>query len=131
MALQNAQNNRSMTEVLHDIFANIQEIVHSEFKLAKTEISEQAAKAARSSAPLGGGIVLGLYAFGFILLAIVYALETVVAAWLAALIVGAGVALVAAILISVGRKRLQQVKMPQKTIVSVKENVQWAKNQIS
>ena len=131
MALQNAQNNRSMTEVLQDIFANIQEIVRSEFKLAKTEISEQAAKAAKSSAPLGSGIVLALYAFGFMLLAIVYALEMVVAAWLAALIVGAAVGVVAAILISVGRKRLMQVRMPEKTIISVKENVQWAKNQIS
>ena len=130
MALQNAQNNRSMTDVLQDIVANIQEIVRSEFQLAKTEISEEAAKAAKSSAPLGGGIVLALYAFAFILLAIVYALEMVVAAWLAALIVGAAVAVVAAILISVGRKRLQQVKMPERTIVSVKENVQWARNQI-
>ena len=128
---QNAQNNRTMTEVLQDIVANIQEIFRSEFKLAKTEISEEAAKAAKSSAPLGSGIVLSLYAFGFILLAIVYALEIVVAAWLAALIVGVAVAVVAAILISVGRKRLKQVRMPEKTIVSVKENVQWAKNQIS
>ena len=128
---QNAQNNRTMTEVLQDIVANIQEIFRSEFKLAKTEISEQAAQAAKSSAPLGSGIVLSLYAFGFILLAIVYALEIVVAAWLAALIVGVAVAVVAAILISVGRKRLKQVRMPEKTIVSVKENVQWAKNQIS
>lgn len=131
MALQNAQNNRSMTDVLQDIVANIQEIVRSEFRLAKTEINEEAAKAAKSSAPLGSGIVLSLYAFGFILLAIVYALEIVVAAWLAALIVGVAVAVVAAILISVGRKRLKQVRMPGKTIVSVKENVQWAKNQIS
>jgi uncharacterized membrane protein YqjE len=128
---QNAQNNRTMTEVLQDIVANIQEIFRSEFKLAKTEIREQAAKAAKSSAPLGSGIVLSLYAFGFILLAIVYALEIVVAAWLAALIVGVAVAVVAAIMISVGRKRLKQVRMPEKTIVSVKENVQWAKNQIS
>jgi uncharacterized membrane protein YqjE len=130
MALQNAQNNRSMTEVFQDIVANIQEIVRSEFRLAKTEISEQAAKAAKSSAPLGSGIVLALYALGFILLAVVYALEMVVAAWLAALIVGLAVAVMAAILISVGRQRLKQVKMPQKTMVSVKENVQWAKNQI-
>jgi uncharacterized membrane protein YqjE len=131
MALQNMQNNRSVTEVLQDIVANVQEIVRSEFKLARTEIGEQATRAAKSSAPLGSGIVLGLYALGFILLAIVYALEMVVAAWLAALIVGAAVAVVAAILVSVGRKRLEQVKMPERTMASVKENVQWAKNQIS
>ena len=130
MALQNMQNNRSVTEVLQDIVANIQEIVRSEFKLARTEIGEQATRAAKSSAPLGSGMVLGLYALGFILLAIVYALEMVVAAWLAALIVGAAVAVVAAILVSVGRKRFEQVKKPQRTMANVKENVQWAKNQI-
>jgi len=130
MALQNMQNNRSVTEVLQDIVANIQEIVRSEFKLARTEIGEQATRAAKSSAPLGSGIVLAPYALGFILLAIVYALEMVVAAWLAALIVGVAVAAVAAILVSVGRKRLEQVKMPQRTMASVKENVEWAKNQI-
>jgi len=130
MALQNMQNNRSVTEVLQDIVANIQEIVRSEFKLARTEIGEQATRAAKSSAPLGSGIVLAPYALGFILLAIVYALEMVVAAWLAALIVGVAVAVVAAILVSVGRKRLEQVKMPQRTMASVKENVEWAKNQI-
>ena len=130
MALQNMQNTRSVTEVLQDIVANIQEIVRSEFKLARTEIGEQATRAVSSSAPLGSGIVLALYALGFILLAIVYALEMVVAAWLAALIVGAAVAVVAAVLVGVGRKRLEQVKMPQRTMASVKENVQWAKNQI-
>ena len=130
MALQNMQNNRSVTEVLQDIVANIQEIVRSEFKLARTEIGEQATRAAKSSAPLGSGIVLAPYALGFILLAIVYALEMVVAAWLAALIVGVAVAVVAAILVSVGRKRVEQVKMPQRTMASVKENVEWAKNQI-
>src|SRR6266403_4823244 len=124
MALQNMQNNRSVTEVLQDIGANIQEIVRSEFKLARTEIGEQATRAAKSSAPLGSGIVLAPYALGFILLAIVYALEMVVAAWLAALIVGVAVAAVAAILVSVGRKRLEQVKMPQRTMASVKENVE-------
>jgi uncharacterized membrane protein YqjE len=120
-----------MAEVLQDITGNIQEIIRSEFRLAKAEISEEAAKAARSSVPLAVGLVLALYAFGFILLAIVHALSAVVDAWLASLIVGVAVLVISVILVSVGRKRFQQVKVvPEKTIGTMKENVQWARHQI-
>jgi uncharacterized membrane protein YqjE len=131
MALHNAQNGRSMTELLQDIIADIQEIVRSEFRLAKAEIQEETAKVARSGIPLIVGLLLGLYALGFILLAVVHALSLVVDAWLAALIVGFGVAVISLILIGIGRNRLKGVKVvPEKTIGTVKENVQWAKHQI-
>ncbi|HEY4817647.1 MAG TPA: phage holin family protein [Candidatus Acidoferrum sp.] len=131
MAQQNLQNGRSMAEVLQDIVANIQEIFRSEFRLAKAEIHEETTKIARSSIPLGVGVLLALYAFGFILLAAVHALGTVVDAWLAALIVGVTVLVISMILVSIGRKRLKEVKVvPEKTIGTVKENVQWARHQI-
>jgi len=128
---QTTSNGRTMSEVLQDIVANIQEIVRSEFRLAKVEIHEETTKAVRSSIPLVIGVLLSLYALGFILLAVVHALSMVVDAWLAALIVGAGVLAISMILVSVGRKRFKQVKVvPEKTVVTVKENVQWAKHQI-
>jgi uncharacterized membrane protein YqjE len=120
-----------MAEVLQDIVANTQEIFRSEFRLAKAEIREETTKIARSSMPLGIGVLLALYALGFILLAAVHALATVVAAWLAALIVGVTVLVLSIILVSIGRTRLKQVKVvPEKTIGTVKENVQWARHQI-
>jgi len=128
---QTTSNGRTMTEVLQDIVANIQEIVRSEFRLAKVEIHEETTKAVRSSIPLVIGVLLSLYALGFILLAVVHALSMVVDAWLATLIVGAAVLVISMILVSVGRKRFKQVKVvPEKTVVTVKENVQWAKHQI-
>jgi uncharacterized membrane protein YqjE len=131
MPPQNAPNGRSMAELLQNIIADVQEIVRSEFRLAKAEVQEETAKVARSGIPLLAGLLLGLYALGFILLAAVHALSTVVDAWLAALIVGFGVAVTSAILISIGRNRLKGVKVvPEKTIGTVKENVQWAKHQI-
>jgi len=131
MPPQNAPNGRSMAELLQNIIADVQEIVRSEFRLAKAEVQEETAKVARSGIPLLAGLLLGLYALGFILLAAVHALSTVVDAWLAALIVGFGVAVTSAILIGIGRNRLKGVKVvPEKTIGTVKENVQWAKHQI-
>jgi uncharacterized membrane protein YqjE len=131
MAVQHTQNGRSIAEVLQDIVQNIQEIFRSEFRLAKVEIHDEAAKALRFSIPLVIGLVLSLYALGFILLAVVHALSTVVDPWLASLIVGAAVLVISIGLINIGRKRLKQVKVvPEKTIGTVKENVQWAKHQI-
>lgn len=128
---QNASTRRTMGEVLQDIVANVQEIVRSEFRLAKVEIHEETTKAVRSSVPLLIGALLSLYALGLILLAVVHALSTVVDAWLAALIVGVGVLIISMILVSVGTKRFKQVKVvPEKTVGSMKENVQWAKHQI-
>ena len=131
MPPQNASNGRSIAELLQNIIADVQEIVRSEFRLAKAEIQQETAKVARSGIPLIVGLLLGLYALGFILLAAVHALSIVVDAWLAALIVGFGVGVISLILISVGRNRLKGVKVvPGKTIGTVKENMQWAKHQI-
>lgn len=126
-----APNQRTVPEVLQDIVGNIQEIIRSEFRLGTAEIKEEAAMAAKPVATVGAGIIFGVYALGFLFLAIVYALSTVVAPWLAALIVTGATALVAAILVASGRGQLKKVKVvPKKTIATVKENVQWATNQM-
>jgi hypothetical protein len=57
---------------------------------------------------LGVGIVLSLYAFGFLLLAAVYGLATQVSVWLAALIVAGVVGMIALVTIAVGKSKLQQ-----------------------
>jgi uncharacterized membrane protein YqjE len=131
MAVPSTPNGRSMAEVLQDIVGNIQDIFRSEFRLAKAEIQEETAKAVHSGIPLAIGGLLSLYALGFILLAIVHGLSTVMEPWLASLIVGIAVLVVSMALIAAGRKRLKQVRVvPEKTIETVKENVQWAKSQI-
>jgi hypothetical protein len=81
------QGDRTFTEVIQDIIGNVQAIIRSEIRLAKTEVKEEATKAGKASAILAAGATLGLYAGGFLLLTIARALEIVVAPWLATLIV--------------------------------------------
>jgi hypothetical protein len=51
--------------------------------------------------------------------------------WLAALLVGTGLAIVALALMSSSGKKLKRINpTPDKTIQSLEENVQWAKHQI-
>jgi uncharacterized membrane protein YqjE len=125
------QNGRSVPEVLQDIVGNIEEIIRSEFRLAKAEVKQEASQAAPPLKMIVVGAAIGFYALGFLLFTLVMGLATVVATWLAALIVGAVLGLIAFVLITTASKRLKQVnKVPERTIESMKENVQWAKNQI-
>jgi uncharacterized membrane protein YqjE len=120
---------RPFSELLQDIVANLQEIVRSEIRLAKTELSEETQKTIRAAAFLVAGGLLGLYALGFLLLSAVYALAIVLPDWLAPLLVALLVAVVAGALLMIGRNRLKSVSPLPKTVSSVKEDIQWAKNQ--
>lgn len=124
------QGERSFSDVLESIVGNVQSIIRSEIQLAKTEVKEEATNAARATGILAGGAVFGLYAVGFLLLTIVRALENVTPPWLASLIVAVLVGVAAFVAISTGRDRLKHVHpTPDRTIKSVKENVEWVKDQ--
>lgn len=125
------QPQRRVSDVLQDIVGNVQQIIRSEVVLAKVEIKEKAQRASKPAAVLATGTVLGLYGLGFLLLAAVYALSLVVAAWLAALIVGGVLAIAGGILVGKSRQALREIDpIPKKTVETVKENVQWAKDRI-
>ena len=74
---------------------------------------------------------MGLYGLGFLLLAAVYALSSVMPAGFAALIVGGVLAIVSVALVTSSVKRLKSLRpASDKTIQTLKEDVQWAKEQI-
>jgi len=123
------QMQRSVPAVLHDIVDNLQDIIRSEFCLAKTELKEQAAAATRPVATLGAGIFAAIYGAGFLLLAAVYGLSRVMADWQAALLVGAACAVFGMILVSASKSKLKRLSLkPERTMHSLEENVQWAKH---
>jgi uncharacterized membrane protein YqjE len=121
---------RSFSDVFQDIVRNLQEIVRSEVRLAKTEIREEAVKAKSSATLLGGGAVTGLFAVLFFLLTILYALVRVMPDWAAAMVVGAVLAVIAGITLSAGTKQLKVIHpTPERTVETIKENVEWVKQQ--
>ena len=126
-----SQRPRPVPEVLQDIVGNLQEIIRSEFLLAKTELKEEAKQAAKPAVTFGVGLIFGIYGMGFLLLAAVYTLALVMPVWLAALLVGTSLAIAALALMSSGGKKLKHINpTPDKTIQSLEENVQWAIHQI-
>ena len=120
------QVHRSIPEVLQDIVGNLQEIIRSEFRLAKAELKEEASRASKPVVTFGVGLVFGFYGIGFLLLSLVYWLTTLMAVGLAALLIGAGLAIVAIALMSSSGQKLKRVNpTPDKTIRSLEENVLW------
>jgi uncharacterized membrane protein YqjE len=123
-----AAGDRSLSDVFQDIIRNVQEIVRSEVRLAKTEIREEAARAKSPTLLLGAGVVTAIFAMLFLLLMIVYALALVMPSWEAALIVGAVLAVVASVILTAAIGRFKQIHpIPERTVETIKENVEWAK----
>lgn len=125
-----AENSRSIADVLQDILANVQGIVRAEVRLAKTEVTEEATKAGRAAGLLAGGLVAAFFTIWLLLLTLLFALGTVVPMWAAALILFVITAGITAFLLAAGKKRFKTVHAtPEKTIETIKENVEWAKSQ--
>jgi uncharacterized membrane protein YqjE len=122
-----ATADRSISSVLHDIVGNVQDIVRSELRLARTELTEELAKARKGAMLLGVGSVMLTFSVLFALVAIVYALSLVMPGWAAAAVVALGVGAIAALCVSIGIKRLKSMRAVPKTTETLKENAEWAR----
>jgi len=126
-----AAESRSLAEIAQDVFRNVQQIVRLEVSLAKAEARGELIKAKASALTLGIGAVTGLYAMLFLLFAAVHALTLFMPNWAAALLVGGVLAVIAAISLTNGVKQFKQIHpAPDRTVETIKENIEWAKQQV-
>jgi uncharacterized membrane protein YqjE len=122
---------RSLPELLQRLSAETTQLVHQEIDLAKVELTQKGRQAGAGARLFGGAAALGLAALGALTACIILALNAVLPAWLAALIVAAVFGVIAAVLAVQGRDRVKQATplAPKQTIETVKEDVEWAKTQ--
>ena len=112
---------RSVADVLQDI-------LRSEVRLAKAEIRQEASQAATSALWMTIGVVGLLSAWMFLLWTAVYALATVLPLWAATLVIGVAVACAGGTGLTAGLRRFTRMKpMPERTIESLQENLEWMK----
>jgi hypothetical protein len=132
MQQSQSKEDRSLGELFADLARDTGTLVSKEVQLAKTEMTE---KATRVGKDLGFLAVGGLVAYAG-LLAIVAALALLVASfgvplWVSALIVGLVVAGIGYVLVQRGLSNLKREELaPRQTIESLKEDTQWAKEQL-
>jgi len=114
------------------VIKDVQDLLRAEVRLAKTELKEDASGIGKGVAFIAGGAVVGLVGFVFLMLAVTYLLDKVVDRWIAAAIVGLALVAIAAIVALTGKKQLSAANLkPDQTIETLKEDQEWAKQQIS
>jgi uncharacterized membrane protein YqjE len=123
------RDDRSTAELLRQLSQQTGDLVRHEMELAKTELREKAKAAGLGAGIFGGAGLLALYAVGALTACAILVLATLLDAWLAALIVGAGYAALAGVLALIGRKKVEQATppVPEQAIESSKEDVEWTK----
>src|SRR3954453_22975140 len=122
---------RPLGELVKELAGQTSTLVRQEIQLAQAELSTKGKLAGRGAGMLAGAAVAGLLALIALTAVLIAALDTAMPLWLAALIVTVLWAVVGAALAARGRKELQQAAppVPEQTVETVKEDIQWAKTQ--
>jgi uncharacterized membrane protein YqjE len=123
---------RSLGELLKQLSEETTRLVHQELELAKAELTQKGKQAGMGAGMFGGAGAIGLAALGALTACIILALNAVMPAWLAALIVAVVYGIIAVVLVKQGQARMKRATppVPEQTIETVKEDVEWAKTQM-
>ena len=123
---------RSVGELLKQLSEQTATLVRQELDLAKAEMQQKGRQAGFGLGLLGAGGVLALATLGALTASLIMLLAEWMDGWLAGLIVTAAMALAAGVLALQGKEKVAAATppVPQETVETVKEDVQWAKSQI-
>lgn len=121
---------RRLPELVRAISSDLSLLVRQQRDLAKQELKDIAGAKAQGAGFLAAAAVLGLFVIGFLGLAAAEGLDAALPRWVSFLIVGVVFLLLAAIAAMVGRRALGSSVNPERTKQTVKEDVEWAKQQL-
>ncbi len=129
---QPLQPNKGLGELFGELTSEFSTLVRDEVQLAKVELKAEAKDAGKAGGLLGAGAVAGLMALILLSFAIAWGLAEIMPAGFAFALVGLVYLIAAAILGMAGKKKFDELNpTPEQTVQSVKEDVRWAKKQIS
>jgi hypothetical protein len=133
MQNENQLRDRPLGEVAKNLTSDVSLLVRQEIELAKAEMSQKARTAAPGIGMFGGAGIVGLCAAGALTAFAVLVFSIFLPEWAAALIVGAVLAAVAVVLARQGKERVADAgkPIPEQTIETVKEDVEWTKTRAS
>jgi Putative Actinobacterial Holin-X, holin superfamily III len=122
---------RSLGELLRQLSQETATLVRQELELAKAEVAQKGKKAGIGAGFLGAAGVVGLAALGAFTAFLVLLLALALPAWASALIVAGVYGAVAGALALLGKNKVQEAApaIPQQTVETVKEDIEWAKTQ--
>jgi VIT1/CCC1 family predicted Fe2+/Mn2+ transporter len=130
---ENQLRERPIGEVAKELTSDLSLLMRQEIQLAKAEMAQKGRTAAPGLGMFGGAGIVALCAAGALTAFVVLVFSLFLPEWAAALIVGAVLAAVAYVLVQQGKERVSDAgkPVPEQTIETVKEDVEWAKNRAS
>ena len=125
----NGSQARSIGQLSGDLVHQMAALMHDELALAKLEMAEKAKSAGMGAGLSGAAVVLVILAVGCLTASVIAALSLAMPVWLAALIVGVVYLIIAGVAALMGRKQLGRAAppVPEETVESLKEDVEWLK----
>ncbi len=125
------QDQRTIGELFSTLSNQVGMLFRQELQLTQAEMTRKATRAGRNAALIAIGAVLANAALLAVVAALILALAQVMDAWLAALLVGVVLAIVAGILVKMGIDKIREIDpAPRRTIETMRENKEWLSQQI-
>jgi uncharacterized membrane protein YqjE len=125
------KQDRSIGELFSELASETALLVRQEVALAKVELTQKANRVGRNVGYLVLGGAVAYAALLALLAAIIIVLANVIPWWAAALLVAVLVGIIAAVLISKALAALKNTEVtPRQTVETLKEDAQWAKQQM-
>ncbi len=129
MATNSYIGERPLGEIVQAVMRDLGEVIRGEARLAKAEMSEKVSQASKSGVWFGGAALCGVMGFAALVFAAISALSMFVSAWAAALIVGVFLFCIAGAMFLGGRAKLKLLTpVPERTVQTLKDDVEWAKH---
>lgn len=121
--------NPSTGQLVSQLSAELSTLVRDEMRLAQAELSGKAKRAGLGAGLFGAAGIVALFGAGTLVTTAVLALDLVWSAWLAALVVGAALLLIAAVMGLAGKSQVTRAVPPAPTeaIDGVRKDVQTLK----
>lgn len=129
---QAATPEHSASELVKQAAEQVSVLVRDELKLAQAEMTSKARNAGQGMGMLGGGALIALYGVACLIACAVIAISHVLQAWLSALIVGAILLAVAAVVSATGRQHMKKATppVPTEAVESVKTDVEEIREKV-
>jgi hypothetical protein len=123
---------RSIGELFSELANETSTLIRQEISLAQVEMTQKATKAGKNVGFLAAGGAIGYAGLLAIVAGIIMGLSYFMPAWLAAIIVGAVIAVASYVLISSALTALKNMEVkPAATVETIKEDARWLKNQVT
>lgn len=123
---------RPLGELLRELASETGTLVRQEMRLAKTEMEEKATTAARHGAVVGAGSALLHVGVAAVTAAVIAGLATMMALWLAALVVAVVLLGIGFALVRTGLSGIRRIDpTPDATMKTLKEDKLWVKRELS